>query len=55
MKVEYTIEEIKAIILKHTNEMVLGTATFDTVKAGRYDSLPSTIVVSTEEKDDAAQ
>ena len=55
MKIEYTIDEIEAIILKHTNEVVLGTVEFTTVQAGRFESLPSTIVVSSKEKDDAAQ
>jgi hypothetical protein len=54
MKIEYTIQEIKAIILAHTNKTVVGGG-FDAVQAGRYDSLPSTFIVSTEEKDNAAQ
>ena len=49
MKIEYTIEEIKDIILMYTNTHVIGG--FDTVQAGRYDSLPSTIVVSREEQE----
>lgn len=53
MKIEFTKEEIKAIILDHARKLT--TQEFNTVEAGSYGSIPLTFIVTTKEDEDAAQ
>ena len=57
MKIEFTKEEIKAIILTHANKVAPSSwaMQFDTVEAGSYGSIPLSFIVSTKEDEDAAQ
>jgi hypothetical protein len=52
MKIEFTRAEIEDIILAHVNGLIPGQD-FNTVEGSSYRDLPSSIVVSTKEKDAA--
>jgi hypothetical protein len=52
MKVELTRAEVERIILAHLNGLIPGQE-FNTVEGSSYRDLPSSIVVSTKEKDAA--
>ena len=63
MKIEFTRAEIERILLDYTNHR-LGLSDpynpakgnlFNTVEGSSYRGLPDTIIVSAEEKEDAAQ
>ena len=54
MKIEFTRAEVERIILQHVNGIGFDTQ-FNTVEGSSYRGLPDTIIVSAEEKEEAAQ
>jgi len=53
MKIEFTLEEVETIILRHAQ--FLTGENFDTVRGASWSSLPSGFIVSKEEKEDEPQ
>ena len=54
MKIEFTRAEVERIILVYVNALIPGQH-FNTVEGSSYRGLPDTIIVTAEEKEDAAQ
>jgi hypothetical protein len=54
MKIEFTRAEVERIVLAYVNALI-PRQHFNTVEGSSYRGLPETIIVTAEEKEDAAQ